>query len=41
MESFPQENLVSQIKMFFIDGNKSTSRGLDFRVEKTFAIPFS
>jgi hypothetical protein len=41
MESFPQENLAGQIKMFFIHGNKSDFRGLDFRVEKTFVIPFS
>jgi hypothetical protein len=41
MESFPQENLASQKKMFFIHGDKSDFRGLDFRVEKTFVIPFS
>jgi hypothetical protein len=41
MESFPQENLVGQMKMFFIHGNKFDFRELDFRVEKTFVIPFS
>jgi len=40
-ESFPQENLEGQIKMFFMHGNKSAFRGLDSRAEKTFAIPFS
>ena len=40
-ESFPQENLGGQIKMLFKHGNKSAFRGLDSRIEKTFAIPFS
>jgi hypothetical protein len=28
-------------KIIFIHGNKSGFRGIDFRVEKTFVIPFS